>query len=214
MPRSWTKIVTVLKGCFNLSPRCQGDFHKNLGCFSSAVRLLSNDQASTPLRFSGRFCRTRKRNSRAWQPLSSELLWSVLLKSSSLFLPVPFLLPEDSARKALSWFGPWLVAKGKHEFTQKRKKKKSNCQEGRGSRLCSVSSWEAHPMSPHQGLGAATKHIHFLVRLPTDQPPVYSQDHSWPQGWQAEVKGQRVNELKKVANIFIPGGWLGDRKHR
>lgn len=122
MPRSWTKIVTVLKGCFNLSLRCQGDFHKNLGCFSSAVRLLSNDQASTPPRFSGRLCRTRKRDSRAWQPLSSELLWSGLLKSSSLFLPVPFLLPEDSARKALSWFGPWLVAKGKHEFTQKWKK--------------------------------------------------------------------------------------------
>lgn len=157
MPRSWTKIVTVLKGCFNLSPRCQGDFHKNLGCFSSTVRLLSNDQASTPLQFSGRFCRTRKRNSRAWQPLISELLWSVLLKSSSLFLPVPFLLPEDSARKALSWFGPWLVAKRKHEFTQKRKKK-SNCQEGRGSRLCSVSSWEAHPMSPHQGLGCYKTH--------------------------------------------------------
>lgn len=55
----------------------------------------------------------------------------------------------------------------------KKKKVKNIFQEDEAAELRSISSDEAHPTSPHQGLVAATERIDFLVPLPTDQCPVY-----------------------------------------
>lgn len=48
-----------------------------------------------------------------------------------------------------------------------------------------------------------------LAQVPTDHlSNSWSQDDRGPHSWQAQGKCQGVNKPRKIANLFIPGGWV------
>lgn len=154
MPRSWTKTVTVLKGCFNLSPWCQGDFHKKPGLllFSNAIAFnWPNIHPTTTFR------EALQNQEKGFQSMTTTKLRTALVRSSEVTISLPpclFPLPEYSARYCYDLdLGWWPKVNTNSLENEQNKIVKSIFQKHEAAGSVPLVPKKLSPCHPHQGLG-------------------------------------------------------------